>query len=989
MIHRFDVSARPGHTDPRGPALAAQIAQLGVSGLTRITVGDVFFLQTDDDADLTQVDAMARELLWDPVVQEGIRTATQTALEPGQWSVEVVCLPGVTDAQAESLLEGERLAGFEVLQGAATGRRYLLEGELTEEVVRRIARGLLANEVVESLAINAPVKPPLGFVSTGPTGIVEHVALADLDDEGLLAVSAERRLSLDLKEMQALQGHYRALDRAPTDVELETFAQTWSEHCVHKTFRARITYTERDADGVVVGEPLIVDGLLNDYIRKATKDVAKPWVHSAFVDNAGIIAFDDGGPDDRVDDAGRPLLDLAFKAETHNRPSALEPFGGANTGVGGVIRDVLGVSARPIANTDVLCFGPPDLAFEDLPEGVLHPQRIAAGVIDGVEDYGNKMGIPTVNGGVLYDAGYTANPLVYVGCLGVLPRGSHPTAAGGEGAMPGDKVVVLGGRTGRDGLRGATFSSMEMDHQTTEVSGSAVQIGHPIHEKQVMEALLVARDQKLYTAVTDCGAGGLSSAVGEMSEKLGASVNLDLVPLKYPGLQPWEIWLSEAQERMVMAVPPSNIDALMAICEGVDVEATVLGEFTGDGVLSLTSEGREVGRFDCAFLHKGIPRKEMVAEWAPSALPVPEVQPEGDLTADLLALLAHPNTRSKADVVHRYDHEVQGGTVGKPLVGDDGHGDAAVLVPFEAWRGEHETQRGCALSVGINPEYGKLDPYNMAWAVVDEAFRNAVSVGADPDRMAILDNFCWGNPRLPDRLGALVRCAQGCYDAAVAYSTPFVSGKDSLNNEYTDAEGNKVAIPGTLLLSAVGIVPDVSKTISACPKASGDLVWVIGTTGEHLGGSAWHRHHGSLGGQPPEPVHGALDQMRVLHQAILAGEVNACHDVSEGGLAVALAEMAISCGMGLRANLRAAPMGTPLKAGALLFSESLTRFVITTRPEQAEALRSRLSAGGVPFAEVGQIADDARVRMRCGDGHVDTDVAALSTAWRGHLEGGH
>ncbi|MGC8782613.1 MAG: AIR synthase related protein, partial [Anaerolineae bacterium] len=545
----------------------------------------------------------------------------------------------------------------------------------------------------------------------------------------------------------------------------------------------------------------------------------------------GIIAFDD-------------RFDLAFKVETHNHPSALEPFGGANTGVGGVIRDVIGVSARPIANTDVLCFGPPDLPFAALPAGVLHPQRIADGVTAGIEDYGNKMGIPTVNGAIVYDEGYTANPLVFCGCLGLLPRGAHRNRP-----QKDDLIVVIGGRTGRDGLRGATFSSMEMDHATGQLAGTAVQIGHPIHEKQALEAVMQARDEGLYTAITDCGAGGLSSAVGEMAAALGAEVHLERAPLKYAGLRPWEIWLSEAQERMVLAAPPARWPRLREICERLDVEAVVLGRFTGDGRLILRYDGRIVGEMDADFLHNGIPRRRLRAVWQrPGQDCTAETQrpgrdwttDAGDPTRRLLALLASPDIRSKEDVVRRYDHEVQGATVVKPFVGraNAGPGDAAVLdLRFaiggsQASNVEGQTSevqcQGVALAAGICPARNGMDPYVAAWAAVDEAIRNCVAVGADPDRIALLDNFCWGNPNLPDRLGGLVRSAWGCYDAAVAYGAPFISGKDSLNNEYTGADGRKHAIPGTLLISALGIVPDVSRTVTTALKAAGNRLYLVG-----------------------------------------------------------------------------------------------------------------------------------------------------------------
>ncbi|MEJ5197627.1 MAG: phosphoribosylformylglycinamidine synthase subunit PurS, partial [Anaerolineae bacterium] len=863
MLYRVEVSMRPDLADARGESLRRQAAGLGIEKIEAIHVSDLYFLE--GDLDEAAVGRLCDALLYDPVVEQATiqrmgedvthrRDAenaeiNENSLRPLRLCGEKICFvevalrPGVTDSVAESLLEGAAMIGVTGLARAATGRRYAIAGRLREDEVQRLAEGLLANVVIQSYAINQPIAPPFVPVQMADA-TVETIPLRAADDERLLAISRERRLSLDLAEMQAIRDYYRREGREPTDVELEMLAQTWSEHCVHKTFKAVIEYEELAPDGTPVpGSRRTIDSLLKTFIRAATEQVNKPWVRSAFVDNAGIIAFDD-------------RFDLAFKVETHNHPSALEPSGGANTGVGGVIRDVIGVSARPIANTDVLCFGPPDLPFDALPAGVLHPRRIADGVTAGIEDYGNKMGIPTVNGAIVYDAGYTANPLVFCGCLGLLPRGAHRNRP-----QKDDLIVVIGGRTGRDGLRGATFSSMEMDHETGQIAGTAVQIGHPIHEKQALEAVMLARDERLYTAITDCGAGGLSSAIGEMAAELGAEVHLERAPLKYAGLRPWEIWLSEAQERMVLAVPPANWPRVREICARLDVEAVALGHFTGDGRLLLRYDGRIVGELDTDFLHHGIPRRRLRAVWqrtgedftaeaqraqreekksSASSASLRWITEQGKATEQLLALLASPDIRSKEDVVRRYDHEVQGATVVKPFVGrhNAGPSDAAVLdLGFATGGGQTSSVRsqasgvkrqGVALAVGICPARNGVDPYDAAWAAVDEAIRNCVAVGADPDRIALLDNFCWGNPNLPDRLGGLVRSAWGCYDAAVAYGAPFISGKDSLNNEYTGADGQKHAIPGTLLISALGIVPDVSRTVTMALKLASDRLYLVG-----------------------------------------------------------------------------------------------------------------------------------------------------------------
>ena len=956
--YRIHIAARTPTSQAR---LVNAAHQAGISTLSGCVVNRLYFVR--GQISQQQVHTIAEQLLADPVTETfTIDDLLYSNDQAVHLTIETTLLPGVTDPPAENLIRAARQLGIDGIEQAATGQQFVLAGELTAVQLQQLTTSILANPVIQRFRLNAPITPP--FVDSHPVNLtVEQIDLRAVNDATLLSISQERRLALDLNEMRAVQAYYQQEDRPATDVELEMIAQTWSEHCVHKTFKAQIAYTGPD------GKQEQIDGLLKQYIRRATDEINKPWVYSAFVDNAGIVRFND-------------QYDLAFKAETHNHPSALEPFGGANTGVGGVIRDILGVSAKPIANTDVLCFGLPETPAEMVPEGVLHPRRIASGVIAGIEDYGNKMGIPTVNGSIHYHPGYTANPLVYCGCVGILPHGSHRTDP-----QAGDAVVAIGGRTGRDGLRGATFSSMEMDVATSEIAGTAVQIGHPIMEKQVQEVVLQARDAGLYTAITDCGAGGYSSAVGEMGEKLGAIIQLESVKLKYPGLQPWEIWLSEAQERMVLAVPPENLPALQAICDGQDVELLNLGTFGNNGRLHIYHGDRLVGDLAMPFLHDGIPQRQLIAQWQPSSQPPPGTnKPPMPPHQLLLALLAHPDIRSKEDVVRLYDHEVQGGTAVKPFVGVMNHGpsDATVIVPTLS----SSSAKGFALSNGIRPGYTAYDPYHMAWAAVDEALRNVVAVGADPDQVSILDNFCWGNPNLPDRLGALVRCAQGCYDAAIAYQTPFISGKDSLNNEYTGADGEKHAIPGTLLISAMGMVPDVSQTTTMDLKQAGNQLLIIGETKEERLGS----HAALINSQPspsttqlPIPGENPLATLRVLHQAIKAGLVQSCHDLSEGGLAVALAEMCLAGGLGATVDTTAVPTPEPLSETAVLFSESLTRFVIEVRPEALEAVAALLD--GVPHAAIGTVTgENLVVNGRSAQPLIDLPISQLNEAWRGHLQ---
>lgn len=961
MLARVEIRLLPQHPDPRGDAVLHQATLLGVEGLRSARVSDLVFLE-GPALDAAAVERLIAGLLRDPAVEEawwGWDGEARPA-EPGTRAVEVTLLPGVTDSAAESLLSAARALGVSTLQAAAWGWRTTLGGPVSDAGLARLAREALANEVVQRWSLDVPLPAPL-VGSPGADDRVESIPVRGLDEPALLALSRARRLALDGPEMLAIAAHYEALGREPTDLELEMLAQTWSEHCVHKTFKARISYTEGGAPAREV------DSLFGTFIKPTATRCAKPELRSVFVDNAGIIALDDH-------------WELAFKVETHNHPSALEPFGGANTGVGGVVRDVMGVSARPIATTDVLCFGPADLPAERLPAGVLHPARVASGVVAGIADYGNKMGIPTVNGAILYDPGYTANPLVYCGCLGILPAGSHRSEA-----QVGDLVVCLGGRTGRDGLRGATFSSMEMDSSTGQIAGTAVQIGHPIHEKQALEVLLAARDEGLYTAVTDCGAGGLSSAVGEMAAQLGARVHLERVPLKYPGLQPWEVWLSEAQERMVLAVPPDRWPRLQALAALHGAELTALGAFTGEGRVEVLHHGRVVGALDCGFLHGGLPQRQLQAAWTPGEGVDPPTTPDTDLGAELLALLAHPTVASKEDVVRRYDHEVQGGTVVRPFVGPEalGPADAAVLRPLDLELSGAPHRLGCALSVGINPRYGLLDPRRMAFAAVDEAVRNAVAVGADPDRLFLLDNFCWGNPRLPDRLGALVRCVEGCYDAALAYNAPFISGKDSLNNEYTGDDGQKHAIPGTLLISALAIVPDVDRSCTLDLKRAGSALVVLGLTQGELGGSLFAARRGVLGAEAPRPVTDARVRYRALHAALLEGLVLSAHDASEGGLGVALAEMAIASGLGVDVDLHQVPREAGLDApDRVAFCESAGRLVLEVDPAALPALRARLE--GQPLAVVGSVLAEPVLRLRWASTPLtEQPLDALRHAWRG------
>jgi phosphoribosylformylglycinamidine synthase len=773
---------------------------------------------------------------------------------------------------------------------------------------------------------------------------ITHWPICDVDDEALVALSKEKDLFLNLVEMQTIQKYYRELGREPTDIELETLAQTWSEHCVHKTLKSSV-------DMSIDGEQVHFDDVLKDTVFKATKQLDKDWCISVFADNAGVVEFDEDSA-------------VCFKVETHNHPSALDPYGGSATGIGGVIRDPMGtgMGAKPIANTDIFCFGEPDKKLEDIPKGILHPRRIMKGVVSGVRDYGNRMGIPTVNGAIYFDDRYLANPLVYCGNIGLMDKKKCF-----KNPQSGNLIVMVGGRIGRDGIHGATFSSGEMTFEHETIFSHAVQIGNPITEKKMLDVLLKANEAGLYEAITDCGAGGLSSAAGEMGEELGAEIDLEKAPLKYAGLNYTEIWISEAQERMVLAVKPENLEAITKIFDDENVEPTVVGRFTDDKKLKLRYNGQQVGELDMEFLQS-------------PKLSEPSITEKDKYNEELLEILGSYNVASKEWVIRQYDHEVQGGSVVKPLTGvcNDGPSDAAVIQP------KLDSDKGLAISCGMNPLYGDIDPYWMALAGIDEAIRNLVCVGGRADRIALLDNFCWGDCTKPETLGPLVRAAQACYDGAMAFESPFVSGKDSLNNEFACEDGSQISIPSTLLISAMSIVDDVNKCVTMDTKKASNLLFIVGETKNELGGSHYYKIKGHLGANVPRLDLGTSPRIaRKISEAIAEGLVVSCHDCSEGGLAVALAEMAFAGGLGIEADLRGLPRSKGCtRPDVQLFSESNSRYVVEVEPEKFDAF-ARLMLN-VPFGQIGRVTQEQTLVVRTEDGGtvIEADITALKQAWQ-------
>ncbi len=1012
-VFRVEVHPMDSADDPLGRSVAAEAAELRLApGLAQVQTARVYLIQAAIDE--TAADRIAAELLADPINQRYVLGASPVA--EGASLIEVHYLPGVMDPVAQSTEDAirEMMPAIAELQ-VRTGFRYDLVGASTDEAAN-VARRLLCNAVVQSW--HAEPVQPAKFVELAPYQFkLTHVAIRDLDDAALMRMSREAHLFLSLDEMKAIQDQYRTIGREPTDIELETLAQTWSEHCVHKTLKANIRYTEdtsairdprsemwADRPGHEIAEDgtLVIRNLLKSTIAAATRklmnDGTVDWCISVFVDNAGVIRFDDA-------DA------VTFKVETHNRPSAIEPYGGAATGIGGCIRDTMGTGmcAKPIANTDIFAVADPNYPYDKLPKGVIHPRRILKQVVAGVRDYGNRMGIPTVNGAVYFDDRYLGNPLVFAGSVGLIPNDKCF-----KQTKPGDRIIVLGGRTGRDGIHGATFSSAELTDTHADEFAHAVQIGNAITEKKVLDVILQARDQAggpLYNAITDCGAGGFSSAVGEMGSELGAYVELDKAPLKYAGLSYTEIWISEAQERMVLAVPPQKVDALLALCRREDVEACDLGHFgTENAELILTYQGTEVGRMAMHFLHEGIPMPTREATWRGGAAKSETRNPKtesNEIDQLLLALLGHPNIASKHWIVRQYDHEVQAGSAVKPLVGlhDDGPSDAAVIRP------KLSSHRGIALSCGLQTSLGDFDPYWMTLASIDEAVRNAVCTGADPSRIAILDNFCWAKCDVPENLGSLVRAAEACYDGALAYRTPFISGKDSLSNQFVTETGEVIAIPPTLLISAVGIVHDTRKCVTMDAKAAGNLLIQVGLTTNDLAGAHVAKflqgpgapvpHRGQSPGTPVPGV--SLDSfprvdlaraprdLAAVAQLIQRGMVRSAHDCSEGGMLVAAAEMAFAGRLGLEVHTAGVPRDA--KAGELAtlaacFAENPTRILLEVEREHFEALAHALRQAHVPFGHIGTfnttgqltVFDDRRIQIAA------LSIDALLETWRKPLD---
>ncbi|MCU0723503.1 MAG: AIR synthase-related protein, partial [Planctomycetes bacterium] len=968
MVHRIEIAPKPGLRDPRGDA-----ARDAIRGFLGIPVAEV---RTRDvykvDAPLSpgEVEAVRAEFT-DPVIQES--SAGRHPPEPFDWLVLVGFLPGVTDSVGRSArVAVEDVTGRAFGPGAAayTEREYFLRGpSLTRRDAERIGADLLANPLIERIRVFSREEweggtPDLEVPSAGARA---ETRVAEIDLEGgdaeLLRISREGTLALTLEEMRAIRDYYRrpgvvqdrgrhGLRGRPTDAELECLAQTWSEHCKHKIFNADIEVEEPGRP------PETIRSLFATCIRAPAEEIAKEkdWLVSLFRDNAGVVRFNE-------------RWNLAYKVETHNSPSALDPYGGAMTGIVGVNRDPFGtgLGAKLLVNVWGYCFADP-FRSGPLPEGLLHPRRVRDGVHKGVIDGGNQSGIPYGLGWEWFDDRYLGKPLVYCGTVGIMPAevGGFPSHE--KRVRPGDRIVMVGGRIGKDGIHGATFSS-EALHGSSPAQ--AVQIGNPIVQKMMTDFLLEARDAGLYSGITDNGAGGLSSSVGEMARQPGgAEIDLSRAPLKYEGLQPWEVLLSEAQERMTVAVPPDRLEAFLELARRREVEATDLGRFTDSGFFHASWGGRTVARLDMEFLHEGVPTLRLRARWDPPRFPEPP-RDGVDLAQALRGVLSSLNVCSIEKKSRQYDHEVKGRTVVKPFVGvrRDVPSDATVFLA-ELGGGE-----GIVLSRGVNPALSDLDAYAMSAAVVDEAFRRVVAVGGRTDRVAGLDNFCWPDPvespSNPDgrhKLAQLVRANRALRDVTLAYGVPCISGKDSMKNDSTRG-GVRISVPPTLLFSALGKIDDARRAVTLDAKEPGDFVYVLGRTGPELGASEYFRWlarerttPGAVGsGAPGLDPASALALYRAVERAIREGRLRSCHATTLGGLGVALAWTAFGGDLGIEADLGAAPGAEALRPDEALFAESNARFVATAAP--GDAARLEVLLRGLPFARVGTVTAERRLAL--------------------------
>jgi len=987
MTHRIEVGFKKEMKDALGEKVKKRINEDLEIPAKKVKTVDVYTI----DADLSEKElkTLGENLFADPVIQEF--NVDKPLVREFDWLIEIGFKPGVTDNVGKTSKEAIEDILKEKLNGQVyTSKKYLISGEnLKKEDLERVAKDLLANELIQRWLITdfktfnkANYYLPIPKVEIPHQPAITTINL-NVSNQVLLKISRERKLALNLKEMQVIKEYFSrpdvtserekvGLGKNPTDAELEAIAQTWSEHCKHKIFNAKIIYRESK-------KKKIINSLFKTYIKSSTEKLKKElnWIVSALWDNSGVMKFNDDWL-------------FAFKGETHNSPSNEEPYGGAITGIVGVYRDPMGTGrgAKLIYGTYGFCTGNPFYKGELRPK--FHPKRLLEGVRKGVEDGGNKSGIPTVYGITFFDDGYMGKPAIYVLAAGLIPRKINGEEGHKKKVNPGDLIVMAGGRVGIDGIHGATESSMEAGQW---ISASHVQIGDPFTQKKLHDFLIEARDLGLFKAITDNGAGGLSSSVGEMAQFSGGfELELDKVPLKYSGLDPWQILLSESQERMTLAVSPEKISQFLELAKKHEVEATVIGKFTNSGKFYSTYKGKPVTYLDMDFIHHGVPKMELEAEWLTPeerGLKEPSFEEIKDQTSFLKEMLARINICSKEYIVRQFDHEVQGTTVIKHLVGKDCDvfNDAVVLKPI------FDSNEGIAIAAGINPKYSQIDTYWMTALAIDEAIRRIIAIGGNLRQIALNDNFCWpsplpmkGNPDAKYKLAQLVRANQALYDFTLAFKTPCISGKDSMSmdgtiKDITSKEYRISALP-TIQFSAAGKIDDVRKCLTMDVKKPGDLVYILGITRNELGGSEYYEMKGEIGLNIPKvrPKE-AIKLYNALSEAIEKKLVVSCHGIYKGGLAVALAQISFAGGYGLEIDLDKVPTENLKSIDKILYSESASRFLVTISPENKEIFE-RIMKGNI-FEEIGKVRDDDIFKVVFDEKIIiEENISKLKESWQ-------
>ncbi|MFH1510183.1 MAG: phosphoribosylformylglycinamidine synthase subunit PurS [Candidatus Woesearchaeota archaeon] len=979
-MHKIEVGYKHGITDAEGNSRLAEIRNfLGIDAKGVVT-RKIYML----DADLSpqEIRYAADELFHDPIIQV---VQADGSLPNGKfdYSILVSLMPGVTDNEGKTAKENLEMILGKPAGSVSTARQFLISG-IDQKQANTIAKGLLANEVIQDTTIqdyqdltaNGLFVPSRKFPEHIPT---TEIIDMEISDSELMEISSKRTLALNINEMKTLGSYVKrpeillerrkvGLSDKLTDCELEAIAQTWSEHCKHKIFNGIIHYTDPE------GKKQTIDSLFNTYVRKVTDQLDKPYVLSKFKDNAGVIRFND-------------RLAFVFKIETHNSPSALDPYGGAMTGIVGVNRDPFGTGkgAQPLFNVYGYLFGNP---FAPISAGkLLHPRRIREGVHLGIIHGSNQSGIPLAWGFEFFDDRYAGKPLVYCGTGALMQLQILGKPSWEKKALVGDYIVMSGGKIGKDGIHGATFSSEEL-HQGSPVQ--AVQIGDPITQKRMTDFILRARDLGLYNAITDNGAGGLSSSVGEMAKDTnGCECHTDRAPLKYQGLDPWEILVSEAQERMTLAVPEHNLEEFLNLSKHMQVESTVLGQFTNTGKFHVKHNGKTVAYLNMDFLHEGDPRYVMEATFARKKYEEPQVKIQSH-SETLKEMLQTLNSCSKEKKLRQYDHEVKGRSIIKPLVGNkyDVPSDATIILA------EYGGIEGIVLSRGINPFYSDIDTYWMAASVIDEAVRRVVSTGGNPDFMAGLDNFCWNlfkkdtEEERMQKLGQLVRANQALYHVCLELGIPLISGKDSMYNSSRIGD-QVIAIPPTLLFSVVSKIDDIRNAVTIDVKQPGDLVYIVGQTLPELGGSEFLRMYGhKLRGEgyvgntaPVLNIISARESYQKMHEAINRHLIHSSHTPTMGGLGTALVWKCMAGELGMDIDLSKAP-GSVKSDHEMFYSESNSRFIVTIDP--ANKARFENTVRGTQYALVGKVTDNDTLSIRGINGNyiLENDVHELKEAWK-------